>query len=143
MAGKKLTLKDVVKAIEVLKESHEEEISEMKKTINVQETRIKQLEKWLTNDKPIDSTKKPGDTKKLVQLNIESLERKEFKKLTCKNCDDKFNKFCDLEENHGNSKQKECYKNTKKFVTSWRMKKHVRIHFQKFTKLCNYFKQRI
>ena len=126
MAGKKMTIKDVYEALEILKERHEEEISQMKKTINVQETRIKQLERELTNDKPIESTKKPGDTKENVHFSMQSLEKKELKELTCNKCDDKFTKFCDLErhikENHGNYKEHECYQCKKKFVTSWRLK---------------------
>ena len=37
-------------------------------------------------------------------------------------------------------KEQECGQCGKMFVTTWRLRKHLRIHTQKFTKVCHFFK---
>ena len=71
------------------------------------------------------------------------IKKKELKKLTCNKCDDEFSKFCYLEyhikENHGDFKQHKCYQCKKKYVTSWRLKMHVRIYLH----IHNYFRNNL
>ena len=43
---------------------------------------------------------------------------------------------------HVNCEGQECEQCGKKIVTAWRLRKHLRIHIQKFTKICNYFKRK-
>ena len=46
-------------------------------------------------------------------------------------------------QKHGEYKNHECEKCGKTFVTAWRLRKHVKIHLNKFTKVCRYFRNGI
>ena len=64
----------------------------------------------------------------------------------CTVCEIKFARFCDLEwhlkAKHEECTQFKCDKCKKTFVTTWRLKKHSKIHSKKITKqwnkTCNY-----
>ena len=146
MAGKKTTLKMLCEEFESFKDKHKKEISDLKKTIKKQETQIKMLEKCTSTDRHVDIPKKVKDNDDVVLLNVKNLANEKTNQLNCNKCNDKFSKFSDLElhikEKHGNYEEQECDKCEKKFVTAWRLRKHRRIHFQKFTKMCNYFRMK-
>ena len=144
MAGKKTKLKNLCEEFESFKDKHTKEISDLKKIIEEQETRIKILEKFTSTDKHIDSPKKARDYDDFVHSNIKNLAKEKMNRLNCNKCDKKFSKFGDLElhikEMHVNYEEQVCDQCEKKFVTAWRLRKHMRIHVQKFTKICNYFR---
>ena len=139
MSGKKTTMAKLLEEFEILKDKHKKEISDLKETVEKQETRIEMLEK-LANDKKVK------DHGGAVNLDTKNHAKRKMVQLNCNKCDIKFSKFCDLElhikKNHGNYEEQECDQCDKKFVTAWRLRKHRRIHFQKFTKICNYFKMK-
>ena len=85
-------------------------------------------------------------------INLELDNKKADKKLgtkliKCKVCEMKFAKFCDLEwhlkAKHEECTQFECDQCKKTFVTEWRMKKHSKIHSNKITKQCHFFRNNI
>ena len=59
-------------------------------------------------------------------------------------CEYKFRTFSELElhikDKHVNFQAKCCDQCGKTFVTAWRLRKHMRIHSQIFTRTCKYFK---
>ena len=61
-------------------------------------------------------------------------------------CESRFCKFSDLElhikQEHGNDPKQNCDKCEKSFVTAWRLRKHARIHSEKFTKTCKFFNRK-
>ena len=71
-----MTLKHLMEEVENLKDKHEKEISELKKTVNDQETRIKMLESLVTHDKPFDNPNNPRDTKILFISMLRVWKRK-------------------------------------------------------------------
>ena len=97
MAGKKTTLKMLCEEFESLKDKHKKEISDLKKTIEKQETRIKMLEKCTSTDKHVDIPKKVKDYDDVVDLNVKNIAYEKTNQLNCNKCNDKFSKFSDLE----------------------------------------------
>ena len=63
--------------------------------------------------------------------------------IQCNYCDKHFERFVDLEnyikEIHGDHKEFQCDKCKKFCVLKWRLKKHMKIHEQKFVQYCHYF----
>ena len=92
----------------------------------------------------IDIQKKPEIPNSGVNSNTDIWMRKKNDRnlLKCEMCVDSFTKFCDLEfhikKKHETYKEQECDHCGKSFVTTWRLRKHMRIHSQ-FTKNCRYF----
>ena len=75
---------------------------------------------------------------------MKSSEKNNSNQIKCIICDYRFRNFSDLElhikDKHIHYQGKDCEKCGKTFVTAWRLKKHMRIHAQNFTKSCKYFK---
>ena len=147
MAGKKTTLKELFEKLDSLEDKHNEEIIDLKKTIEEQETRIKVLEKFALTDKHSDFHDKIRNNDHVIQSTMKNLEKGKKNQLNCNKCESKFVKFSDLElhikKMHVSYKEHECDQCGKKFVTTWRLRKHIRIHVQKFTKICNYFRRQV
>ena len=63
--------------------------------------------------------------------------------LTCKLCDETFDKYVDLENHIKSCHEKhsvfECEQCKKGFVVKWRLKKHMRLHADINIKTCHYF----
>ena len=143
MAGEKMTLKGLYTKLDALKDKYEEEIIQLKETINQQEVRIKILERLPTNDKPIDIHKKPRNNDSFENFNGKNLEKNKLYQLKCKMCESRFCKFSILElhikQEHGTDQEENCDECGKSFVTAWRLRKHARIHSEKFIKTFKYF----
>ena len=97
MAGEKMTLKGLYTKLDALKDKYEEEIIQLKETINQQEVRIKIIERLSTDDKPIDIHKKPRNNDSFENFNGKNLEKNKFYQLKCKMCESRFCTFSDLE----------------------------------------------
>ena len=70
--------------------------------------------------------------------------KKGHKVLKCNLCEMTFDRFSDLETHlitsHEAPRAFHCNQCEKTFVTKWRLRKHMRIHSEKFTRICHYFK---
>ena len=64
----------------------------------------------------------------------------------CNLCTMKYEKVCDLERHiksvHKEHDKFECGKCEKSFVTKWRLKKHVKMHFKLHLRECHYYKSK-
>ena len=102
------------------------------------------LEKLSILDKSIDNCKKSRETDKCDDFMMKSSEKNNSNQIKCIICDYRFRNFSDLElhikDKHIHYQGNDCEKCGKTFVTAWRLKKHMRIHAQNFTKSCKYFK---
>ena len=112
MAGEKMTLKGLYTKLDALKDKYEEEIIQLKETINQQEVRIKIIERLSTDDKPIDIHKKPRNNDSFENFNGKNLEKNKLYQLKCKMCENGFRKFSDIElhikQEHGTDKDQNC-----------------------------------
>ena len=117
-----MTLKGLYTKLDALKDKYEEEIIQLKETINQQEVRIKILERLPTNDKPIDIHKKPRNNDSFENFNGKNLEKNKLYQLKCKMCESRFCKFSDLElhikQEHGTDQEENCDECGKSFVTA-------------------------
>ena len=150
MAGKKKTLNNLYTEVQNLKDIHEKEINELQKVIKQQDKRIKDIERVIGNE--IQKIVDIHEIEKTTNLDgvgssrpvIRNPKKTDTKLLKCKVCDNIFTTFSDLEfhikQKHNKYKKEECDQCGKTFVTKWRLRKHVRIHLNKFTKICQYFK---
>ena len=141
MTGTKMTLKNLYEEFKTFKDKHDKEMSELRKIIQEQGTKIKMLERLPTLDKTADIQKKSRENDKPANFTVKSSEKNYAKQLKCNMCDKRFGKFSDLElhikDKHANHKGQNCDHCGKTFVTAWRLRKHMRIHVQKFTNLVN------
>ena len=80
-------------------------------------------------------------------LLLENLAKEKINQLNCNKCHNKFSKFSDLElhikKMHATYEDQERDNCVEKIVTSWRLRKHMRIHSQLFTRTCKYFKANV
>ena len=101
------------------------------------------LEKLSEVDKLNDIHKKSRKTGHCDNFNSKNLKKSNSRQLTCNNCENKFSTFSKLElhikKKHVNFQGENCDQCGKKFVTAWRLRKHMRIHSQLFMKTCKYF----
>ena len=88
MAGKKTTLKMLWEEFESFKDKHKKEISDLKKTIEKQETQIKMIEKCTSTDRHVDIPKKVKDNDDVVLLNVKNLANEKTNQLNCNKCND-------------------------------------------------------
>ena len=143
---KKRSLNQLYMEIQTLKDLHDKEMNSLKKIIKQQDERIKDIEKVAASygHRIIDIQKKPEIPTSGVNSNTDIWMRKknDINLLKCEMCVDSFTKFCDLEfhikKKHETYKEQECDHCGKSFVTTWRLRKHMRIHSQ-FTNNCRYF----
>ena len=147
MAGKKITLNKLYEEFKSLKDRHEKDITRLEKLIEEQGTKIKVLEKLSAVDKPNDIHKKSRKTVPCDNFNMKNMKKFDSKQLKCNNCENRFTTFSELElhikEKHDNFQGENCEQCGKMFVTAWRLRKHMRIHSQLFTKTCKYFEANI
>ena len=130
--------------VQTLKDIHDKEIGDLRKIIKNQGERIEDMERLVESYRQsmigIKKKQKVPDSEPDIWIS-----RKEgTNQLKCEMCGDKFTKFCDLELHikkvHKMYKEQECGQCGKMFVSTWRLRKHVRIHLQKSTKICHFFK---
>ena len=129
MAANKLTLKVLYSQIEALKEEfRKEDLLKLKDTIRQQDKKIEILEKWIIREK----SESPEKSEKLVKTK------------KCMTCESTFKTNSELEihvrDHHEDHSRTVCHICGKTFVSEWRLTKHQRIHEDKFTKTCKYFK---
>ena len=149
MAGKKKTYDNLYRELQNLKDIHEKEIDGLKKIIEQQDQRIESIERVIDKER-----QKMVDIHKIEKTtNLDGVassrpvirnSKMDTNLLNCKECDKSFTKFSDLEfhikQKHGEYKKHECEQCGKTFVTTWRLRKHVKIHLYKFTKICRYYR---
>jgi hypothetical protein len=144
--NKRMTLKCLYSEIETLKDKLAE-MNGMEKRVQQLETRIKEFEKVDTRDIPkiVDIPQNHWKSRQNHNLkpDIKRQNEEDLTLLKCKMCDNKFKKFCDLElhikRKHENHDEFECDQCKKKFVTNWRLRKHMTNHSVKVKKYCHYF----
>ena len=144
MADKKRSLNHLYMEIQSLKDIHEKEIDNLKKIIKQQDDKIRDIEKVVESygQRKSDIQKKHNIPNDCVIANTDKeMSKKNHRHLLkCEMCGDSFMKFCDLEfhikKKHEMYNEQECDHCGKKFVTTWRPRKHMQIHSQKFTKNC-------
>ena len=143
MAGKKRTLQKLYEEFNTLKDRHEKEISQLQNVIEEQGKQIKMLEKLSKVKEAIDIPKNSKETVETVTFR-KNLDDNNPRQLNCNMCEYKFRTFSELElhikDKHVNFQAKCCDQCGKTFVTAWRLRKHMRIHSQVFTRTCKYFK---
>ena len=122
------------------KENLSDDIENDFDTRNVSKTPNRHLERNNSEEDIIENTDMEID-------NIKVDKKPGSKLLKCSVCEKRFKKFCDLEwhlkAKHEECQQFKCDKCKKSFVTEWRLKKHSKIHSNKITKQCHFFKNKV
>ena len=143
MAIKKKTINHLYTELQILKDIHDKEIGDLRKIIKHQDERIEDMERLVESYRQsmIGIKKKQNVPDSEPDIWISSKEDNNMFK--CETYGESFTTICDLELHikkiHKMYKEPECGQCAKNFVTTWRLRKHLRIHTQKFTKVCHFF----
>ena len=136
--SKRLTIKDLVEDIEILKKriaDLENEVLVLKNKTSIESTKN-------TSQEIIVCTKCDESFKTGKELRRHEKSNHTLPQIKCNFCEKVFHKNCDLEShlNKDHKPQKfECQKCDKMFVLKWRLIKHQKIHDSLNIKKCHYF----
>ena len=118
-----------------------EVVGDIKRTVNVLEDIAKQLQVILVNNKN-DAKRFEED---IYEKDMNTWEHHRHL-LKCILCSDAFKNISELEEHiqgkHEEYETFECETRSKKFVTNFRLEKHIKMHLNVAIKTCHYFRRR-